>query len=69
LASPPRSGYPLPAMFYLGKLLQLSGLVTLIWALVVGIGGNDMNGELALLAIGGTVFLLGSLALRRGGPR
>ena len=53
-------------MFYVGKMLQLSGLVTLGWALVLGAWGQDMYGELTLLAVGAIVFALGSLALRRG---
>ena len=54
-------------MFYLGKILQLSGMVTLVWALVLGVQGRDMYGELVLLALGAVVFGLGSLALRRSG--
>lgn len=53
-------------MFYLGKLLQLSGLVTLVWALILGLWGQDMYGELLLLALGAAVFGLGTLAVRRG---
>ena len=52
-------------MFYLGKALQLSGLVTAPLALAVGIGGDDMNGELLLLVIAGGAFLLGTLLVRR----
>ncbi|MGD8375992.1 MAG: hypothetical protein PVF68_07620 [Acidobacteriota bacterium] len=55
-------------MFYLGKFLQLSGLVTATWAFVVGVWGRDMSGELTLLAIGSGVFLLGSFLLRKAGP-
>lgn len=53
-------------MFYLGKLLQLSGMITLVWALVLGVSKNDMYAELSLLAVGAVVFGLGSLAVRRG---
>lgn len=56
-------------MFYLGKILQLSGMVTLVWALVLGIGGHDMYGELLLLGVGAGVFGLGSLVLRRAGDQ
>ena len=54
-------------MFYVGKILQLSGMVTLVWALILGVQGRDMYGELALLALGAVVFGLGSLVLRRTG--
>jgi hypothetical protein len=55
-------------MFYLGKLLQVSGMVTVIWAFVVGVWGGDSQGELMLLGLGATVFLLGVLVLRRSRP-
>jgi hypothetical protein len=53
-------------MFYLGKTLQLSGMLTLIWALFLGVKERDAYGELMLLALGALVFALGSLALKRG---
>ena len=53
-------------MFYLGKTLQLSGLLTLVWALILGVKERNAFGELTLLAVGGLVFLLGSLAVKRG---
>ena len=56
-------------MFYLGKTLQLSGMLTLAWALVRGIQERDAFGELTLLAVGALVFAMGSLALKRGGGR
>lgn len=55
-------------MFYVGKLLQLSGLVTASWAFVVGVWGDDMTGELTLLGVGAGVFLLGTFVLKRGQP-
>jgi hypothetical protein len=58
-----------PAMFYLGKLLQLSGMVTAAWALVLGVQTQDMYGELLLLGLGAGVFVLGNLVLRRGQGR
>ncbi len=54
-------------MFYLGKTLQLSGLLTLVWALILGVKERDAFGELSLLAVGALVFALGSLAVKRGG--
>ena len=56
-------------MFYLGKLLQLSGMVTAAWALVLGVQTNDMYRELVLLGTGAGVFVLGNLVLRRGKDR
>jgi len=56
-------------MFYLGKLLQLSGMVTAAWALVLGVQTQDMYRELLLLGIGAGVFVLGNLVLRRGQAR
>ncbi len=53
-------------MFHLGKALQLSGLVTLVWAFIVGVWGDDMSGEMLLLGLGAAAFGLGSLVLRRG---
>ena len=53
-------------MFYLGKTLQLSGLLTLIWALILGFKERDAFGELTLLAVGALVFALGSVAVKRG---
>jgi len=55
-------------MFYLGKALQLSGMITLVWAFVVGFWGNNMYRELSLLGLGAGVFVLGSLLLKRGRP-
>ena len=55
-------------MFYLGKLLQLSGLVTLAWALMLGLWAGNQYAELLLLGLGAVVFGLGSLALKRSGP-
>ncbi len=54
-------------MFYLGKILQLSGMVTLAWALMIGVQGRDSHSELILLAVGAAVFVLGSFVLRRAG--
>jgi hypothetical protein len=52
-------------MFYLGKGLQLSGLVTASWAFVAGVFGNDVAAELTLLGIAVVAFVMGSLILRR----
>ena len=52
-------------MFYLGKLMQLSGLITASWAFVVGVSTGDATRELTLLGVGAGVFLLGSFVLKR----
>jgi len=56
-------------MFYLGKTLQLSGLLTLFWALILGVKERDAFGELTLLAVGALVFMLGSVVVKRGSAR
>ena len=53
-------------MFYLGKTLQLSGLLALVWALFLGVKERDAFAELTLLAVGALVFFLGSVAVKRG---
>ncbi len=56
-------------MFYLGKTLQLSGLLTLAWALILGLNERNAYTELSLLAAGAVVFALGSLAAKQGSRR
>ncbi|HEU4402857.1 MAG TPA: hypothetical protein VFT43_12195 [Candidatus Polarisedimenticolia bacterium] len=53
--------------YYLGKALQVAGMLTLGVALFVyGFGEQDMNAELGWLLVGSIVFLLGYLAERSG---
>lgn len=57
-----------PAMLYLAaKALEVSGLVTLIWALYIGLSGQGMFVEVSLLAVGAVVFYLGRSLERRAG--
>jgi hypothetical protein len=45
--------------YILAKGLQVSGLLTMPWALWHGIAREDMTSELLLLAMGAAIFLLG----------
>lgn len=58
-----------PMTYLLAKALQVSGLITLIWALYIGLSGQGMFVEVAMLAVGAAVFYLGRFLERgRGGP-
>ncbi len=51
-------------VYWLGKTLQLSGLVTTLYALPVGLFSEQsqrMNRELGLLLLGAAVFAVGRL--------
>jgi hypothetical protein len=52
-------------IFYLGKFLELNGLVLLGFGLVWGVVREDMKGELNLLAVGVGLFLVGYLLERK----
>jgi hypothetical protein len=52
-------------LFYLGKFLELNGLVLLGFGLLWGVVREDMKGELALLGIGVVIFLAGYLLERK----
>ena len=55
--------------YLLAKALQVSGLITLIWALYIGLSGKGMFVEVAMLAVGVAVFYLGrAVESRVGGP-
>jgi hypothetical protein len=59
-------------VFALGKVLELTGMLTLGVALFVyGFGEKDMDAELGWLLVGSVVFLAGYLLERRapGGRR
>jgi hypothetical protein len=47
------------ATYLLAKALQVSGILTMPWALWHGMAREDMTSELLLLGAGGIVFLLG----------
>ncbi len=57
--------------FFLGRILQLTGMLTLGVALFVyGFAEEDMNAELAALLLGSLIFFAGRLIERQGGrPR
>lgn len=57
--------------FFLGRTLQVIGMLTLGVALFVyGFGEEDMTAELAALMLGSLLFLAGRLVERQGGrPR
>ena len=53
--------------FFLGRILQVIGMLTLGVALFVyGFGEEDMTAELAALMLGSLVFLAGRLIERQG---
>ena len=57
-------------VFILGKVLQVTGMLTLGVALIVyGFGEGDMNAELGWLLIGSIVFLVGYLLEHRLGRK
>ena len=59
-----------PMTYLLAKALQVSGLITLIWALYIGLTGKGMFVEVAMLAAGVAVFYLGrALESRARGGR
>jgi len=53
--------------FFLGRILQVIGMLTLGVALFVyGFGEEDMTAELAALMLGSLLFLAGRLIERQG---
>ena len=57
-----------PMTYLLAKAMQVSGLMTLIWALYIGLSGKGMFVEVAMLAVGTAVFYLGrALESKAGG--
>jgi hypothetical protein len=48
-----------PTAYLLAKALQVSGFLTMPWALWHGMARDDMTAELLLLGLGAGVFLLG----------
>ncbi|MBS1983352.1 MAG: hypothetical protein JST16_04200 [Bdellovibrionales bacterium] len=51
-------------VWYVGRALQVLGLVTVGGALVVGLQTNDSRQEMTFLGIGAAEFLLGVLCLK-----
>jgi hypothetical protein len=52
-------------IFYLGKFLELNGLVLLGFGLLWGVVREDMKGEMNLLGVGVGLFLVGYLLERK----
>lgn len=52
-------------IYMLAKGLEVSGLMTLLWALYIGLSGKGMFVEVAMLAAGAAVFYLGRALERR----
>ena len=50
--------------WYLGRLLQICGLVTTGYALYVGLSTNDSKQEITLLGFGAFEFVLGLFLLK-----
>jgi len=48
----------------LGRLLQLSAMIILPIGLLYGLGKNDIQTEVKLLALGGFLFVLGWILSR-----
>ena len=56
-------------LFMLAKGLEVSGIITLAWALYIGLSRQDMSAEVALLGVGTAVFYLGRILEKRAsGP-
>ena len=58
---------PRPMLYLVAKALEVSGLLTLIWALWIGLSGQGMFVEVALLAVGAAVFYAGRYLEARSG--
>jgi len=51
--------------YYLGKFLELNGMVLLGLGLFWGMARDDVKGEIAMLALGAALFLIGYLLEKR----
>jgi len=56
-------------IYMLAKALEVSGLVTLLWALYIGMTGKGMFVEVAMLAAGAVAFYTGRALEKRAGHR
>jgi hypothetical protein len=56
-----------PMLYLVAKALEVSGLVTLLWALWIGLSGQGMFVEVVMLAVGAAVFYMGRRLEARGG--
>ncbi|HEU5179681.1 MAG TPA: hypothetical protein VFW45_02750 [Candidatus Polarisedimenticolia bacterium] len=51
--------------YYLGKFLELNGMVLLGLGLFWGMARDDVKGEIAMLALGAAIFLIGYMLEKR----
>lgn len=58
-----------PMSYLLGKALQVSGLMTLGWALYIGLSGQEMYIEVGMLAVGAVLFYVGRAVESRASAR
>ena len=65
-AAASRLEWPAPMLYLFAKALEVSGLVTLLWALWIGLNGKGLFFEVALLAAGTVVFYAGRRLERIG---
>ncbi len=56
-------------IYYLGKFLELNGLVLLGFGLVWGLLREDVRGEIAMLGMGVALFLVGYLLEQKAAGR
>ena len=56
-------------LYIFAKTLEVSGLVTLLWALWIGLTGKGMFAEVMMLAAGAAIFYLGRAREARSGRR
>ncbi len=51
--------------YLLAKALEVSGMMTVMWGLFMGLSGRGLLVEVAMLALGAGVFYLGRLVEQR----
>ena len=51
--------------YLLAKALEVSGMMTVMWGLFMGLSGRGLFVEVAMLALGSAVFYLGRLLEHR----
>ncbi len=56
-------------MWYVGKALQIIGLVQVLFGLYIGFSHNDLGAELKIAIIGLGIFVVGRLLEVKGGKR
>lgn len=52
-------------VYYVGRGLELSGLVVVTWSMFLFFGSRAMRPMLAMTGVGGALFLVGWLLARR----